>query len=258
MLSRLTRFAKAGLALTAAAVALGAFAAAGSAAPKPGFLPGTWIGQGTISGSVDDGPMSAFFNGRISFTMKVGKSLGVSGTGTWKLDMLGSQDAPSEYGVDATIVGAANDRPEGHGHERHVLRNATDADAVPDRRPDEARSRDGEAAQRSSRHHAGRQVPGRRGDGDPARGDAELEREAQGQRHLQRLIVSQSEGAAAAAVAPSPFRRQRQPARRARRAGTARCVTPRPRQRPPACRRRSPRRPPRRPRGRGRRSSRPA
>ena len=115
MLSRLTRFARAGLALTAAAVALGAFAAAGSAAPKPGFLPGTWIGQGTISGSVDDGPMSAFFNGRISFTMKVSKSLGVSGTGNWKLDMLGSQDAPSEYGVDATIVGAANIALKGTG-----------------------------------------------------------------------------------------------------------------------------------------------
>ena len=47
-------------------------------------------------------------------------------------------------------------------------------------------------------------------------------------------------------------------ARRARRGGTARSPTPRPRRRPPACPSRSPRRPRRRPRGRGRRASRPA
>lgn len=115
MFSGFARFAKVGLAVTAAAVALGSFAAAGTAAPKPGFLPGTWIGQGTISGSVADGPMSAFFNGRVAFTLKVTKRLGVSGTGTWKLDMLGSQDAPSEYGVDATIVGAATIALDGTG-----------------------------------------------------------------------------------------------------------------------------------------------
>jgi hypothetical protein len=59
--------------------------------------------------------MSAFFNGRVAFTLTVSKSLAVSGTGTWKLDMLGSEDAPSEYGVDATIVGAATIALKGTG-----------------------------------------------------------------------------------------------------------------------------------------------
>ena len=43
----------------------------------------------------------------ISFTLKVSPKLASRGRGTWKLDMLGAQDGPPDYAVDATIVGAA-------------------------------------------------------------------------------------------------------------------------------------------------------
>jgi hypothetical protein len=95
----------AGLALLLAG-ALGGASSAG-AAPKPGFLPGVWLGQGTIKGSIDEYGMSTIFNGRVAFTLKVSPKLAVSGSGSWKLDMLGVQDAPSDYGVDTTTVGTA-------------------------------------------------------------------------------------------------------------------------------------------------------
>ena len=107
MFARLTKLSA--TALAALAVTLATTATAGTAAPKPGFMPGVWVGSGTIKGSINDGGMYTMFNGRVSFTLKVSKSLGVSGTGTWKVDMLGAQvDAPSSYGVDATIVGTAS------------------------------------------------------------------------------------------------------------------------------------------------------
>ena len=74
-----------------AAAALAAVAAAsGQAAPKPGFVPGTWIGTGTISGSSADGPLKTVFSGSISFTLKVAPSLAASGSGSWAMTMKGS------------------------------------------------------------------------------------------------------------------------------------------------------------------------
>ena len=108
MFAGLGRLVVSALTLAALAVALATSATAGTAVPKPGFMPGVWIGQGTIKGLVDDGLMATVFNGRVAFTLKVNKNLGVSGTGTWKLDMLGTQDAPAQYRVDATIVGTAS------------------------------------------------------------------------------------------------------------------------------------------------------
>jgi hypothetical protein len=80
-----------GAALVAAIAALGiAFGAAsvGLAAPKPGFLPGTWIGTGTISGSgpAVGGP-AATFEGKLAFTMTVRRNGAVSGTGSWSRTM---------------------------------------------------------------------------------------------------------------------------------------------------------------------------
>jgi hypothetical protein len=84
-----------------------AFVGQGAAAPKPGFLPGTWIGKGTITGYVVDGPMATHFGGGVSFILKVSPKLAVSGSGTWEMTMLGSQDAPSDYAVDSTMKGTA-------------------------------------------------------------------------------------------------------------------------------------------------------
>jgi hypothetical protein len=107
MFAGLRKLTATALALAALAVALTATASAAPTMPKKGFLPGTWIGQGTIKGSVTEGEMYTMFNGRVSFVLKVSPKLGVSGAGTWKMDMLGTQDGPPEYAVDATIVGAA-------------------------------------------------------------------------------------------------------------------------------------------------------
>ena len=78
-----------------------------SAKPKPGFLPGTWIGKGTITGTSTDGPMTVHFSGGIAFTLKVAPSLAAKGSGTWRLDMLGSEDAMSNEAVDSTMQGRA-------------------------------------------------------------------------------------------------------------------------------------------------------
>lgn len=82
-------------------------AAPASAAPKPGFLPGTWVGTGTITGSSTDGPFTTHFNGGITFSLKVDAQLRVSGSGTWRLDMLGSENALSADAVDSSMQGTA-------------------------------------------------------------------------------------------------------------------------------------------------------
>jgi hypothetical protein len=105
MTHRILGFATA-FAVLATAAAFGS-ASATEAAPKPGFLPGTWIGKGTISGTSTDGPMTTHFSGGVAFTLKVSKNLGVSGGGTWRMSMLGSEDGPSEYAVDSTMNGTA-------------------------------------------------------------------------------------------------------------------------------------------------------
>jgi hypothetical protein len=78
-----------------AAIALLLAAAAGGAggsqaAAKPGFLPGTWTGTGTISGTSSDGVMSTTHSGQIRFRFVVTADLSVSGTGTWNVTMKGS------------------------------------------------------------------------------------------------------------------------------------------------------------------------
>ena len=106
MFSGFARFAKVGLALAAAAVALGAFAQ--RARPHQAGLPSRDMDRpGHDLGLGRRRPDVGVLQRPRLLHLKVSKSLGASGTGTWKLDMLGSQDAPSEYGVDATIVGAA-------------------------------------------------------------------------------------------------------------------------------------------------------
>jgi hypothetical protein len=96
----------------AAALLLGLIAAVGAATtadamPKPGFLPGTWIGTASISGSATDGPMHVKFSGRFTFSLTVSKKLAVSGRGHWALTMVGSEDAPARYAVNSNTVGSA-------------------------------------------------------------------------------------------------------------------------------------------------------
>ncbi|HXH97969.1 MAG TPA: hypothetical protein VNH40_12245 [Gaiellaceae bacterium] len=96
--------------IAAAAGSLALLAAAASAnaqaAAKPGFLPGTWKGQGVITGSVGDGPMATTFRGKVAFTLRVSRALRVSGTGIWKQLMLGSE-AAGDNAVNSTMKGSA-------------------------------------------------------------------------------------------------------------------------------------------------------
>jgi hypothetical protein len=94
-------------AVLAAVVAAALTAAPSQAAPKPGFLPGIWIGNGTITGFAQDGPMATHFSGGIRFKLTVSNKLKASGTGTWKMNMLGSEDGPSQSAVDSSLVGSA-------------------------------------------------------------------------------------------------------------------------------------------------------
>jgi hypothetical protein len=104
-------------ALTALALllvaAVAGTASAKQAAPKPGFLPGTWVGTGTIKGSVEDGPMWTTFSGGIAFTLKVDKTFRASGSGSWKMNMLGTQDEMSEDAIDSSMFGTASLRLSG-------------------------------------------------------------------------------------------------------------------------------------------------
>ncbi len=96
------------VAAVAAALVLAVIGATSAdAKPKPGLVPGTWIGKGTISGSSTDGPFTVHFNGGIAFTVKVAPSLAAKGSGSWRLDMLGSQDGPSDSAVDSSMQGRA-------------------------------------------------------------------------------------------------------------------------------------------------------
>jgi len=99
-------------ALLAGAVLVGVLAAgltagAADAKAKPGLLPGTWVGKGTINGYAVDGPMATHFSGGVTFTLKVDKKLRVSGGGSWQMRMLGSEDGPSETAVDSSMEGSA-------------------------------------------------------------------------------------------------------------------------------------------------------
>jgi hypothetical protein len=92
-------------------VALGALLAATTAAgaplnltgAKPGFLPGTWTGKGTIAGRSVDGPMTTTFSGGTTFTLNVAKDLHVSGTGTWRVNMVGTEDADADDAVNSDL-----------------------------------------------------------------------------------------------------------------------------------------------------------
>jgi hypothetical protein len=90
------------LALTLGIAALGA-ASGTEAAPKPGLVPGKWIGTGTISGTSQDGELTTSNRGLVTFTVTVAADRSVSGSGTWKRTMTGS-------GLDtqSVIIGTAS------------------------------------------------------------------------------------------------------------------------------------------------------
>jgi hypothetical protein len=101
--TRSRRVAAAAAALAALLVTL-IVSATAPAAPKPGFLPGTWNVTGTISGSAVDGPMSTVFGGSIRMTLKVGSNSKVGGNGTWQMTMKGSGPVNSTMNGTAAVT----------------------------------------------------------------------------------------------------------------------------------------------------------
>jgi hypothetical protein len=73
------------------------------AAPKVGFLPGTWVGTGKISGQTGDGPMSEEWNGNVRFTLVVSPGLTAGGSGTWALTMKGTGPVASTMNGSAAL-----------------------------------------------------------------------------------------------------------------------------------------------------------
>jgi hypothetical protein len=104
-LRMLTLVATLGL-LLLAAVAGGASAT--EAAAKPGFLPGTWNGIGTISGSLDDGFASTRFSGKLGFHLKVKPDLTVTGSGSRVMTMKGSGPVSSSMTGIAVLKFSGN------------------------------------------------------------------------------------------------------------------------------------------------------
>lgn len=95
---------KATLVLAVVAAVVAALAASAPAAPKPGFLPGTWKGVGTISGKSVDGPLTTVFTGKMSFTLKVAPSYSVGGSGVWSMTMKGSGPIASKLSGSAPVT----------------------------------------------------------------------------------------------------------------------------------------------------------
>lgn len=99
--------------LAALGAALSAASLAGTthAAPKPGFLPGTWIGTGTISGRSANAIGTTTFSGKLSFRLKVARDGRVSGTGTWSRTMIGAGriDAKIAAKTAVRVVGSPTD-----------------------------------------------------------------------------------------------------------------------------------------------------
>src|SRR5690606_29156600 len=77
------------------------------APPRRGILPRPWNGTGTSSGSAVDSPINTHYGGGIACNNRVDRKLRVSGTGTWRMDMLGSSDGPSDSAVDSSMQGSA-------------------------------------------------------------------------------------------------------------------------------------------------------
>ena len=59
---------------------------------RQGLPQGTWIGEGTIAGSISDGALAARYDGALEFTLAVDEHRRVSGSGTW-LVSIGSRTA---------------------------------------------------------------------------------------------------------------------------------------------------------------------
>jgi hypothetical protein len=103
MLRKLTHLAASASALAAVTCALAADSQAAQAAPKPGFVPGTWQVAGTISGSATDGPMTTVFSGQVRFRLTVAKNLRVGGGGTWAMTMKGTGPVGSTMNGTAAV-----------------------------------------------------------------------------------------------------------------------------------------------------------
>jgi hypothetical protein len=103
MLRALGRLATSMLAAAALTAVLATSAFAAQAAPKPGFMPGTWKVVGTIAGSSVDGPMTTVFTGKVGFTLTVAKSLKVGGDGTWAMTMTGTGPVASTMNGTAAV-----------------------------------------------------------------------------------------------------------------------------------------------------------
>ena len=98
------------LALAALGALLAATTSAGAplafAKAKPGFLPGVWIGKGTISGQTVDGPITSTFSGGVTFTLEVAWGGAVTGSGRWNMKLVGVDSDP-ENGINSQLTGSA-------------------------------------------------------------------------------------------------------------------------------------------------------
>jgi hypothetical protein len=102
-----------GLLVVMAVAAAGVAASLSTAAAKPGFAPGTWVGSGTQKGvfSVVPGSVSPV-DGRASFALKVSSSRRASGTLTLKTRM-----AVDHAGMHGVVLGSATVPLTGSGSE---------------------------------------------------------------------------------------------------------------------------------------------
>lgn len=74
-----------GLVLAAASVHV----ASSADAQATGLQPGTWVGTGTLEGSIDAGRGAIAVSGVLTFTLRVDEKLRIAGQGSWTLRKLG-------------------------------------------------------------------------------------------------------------------------------------------------------------------------
>lgn len=102
------------LPLAAAVAALALLPAGASAAPKPGFAPGTWSGSGTTKGIFTLAGQSSPVDGSLRFRLTVAKNLAASGSMTLRSTMTTSIGE-----LDGRTTGSGTLRLSGTGSRVH-------------------------------------------------------------------------------------------------------------------------------------------
>jgi hypothetical protein len=102
------------LPLAAALAALALVPAGASAAPKPGFAPGTWSGSGSTNGTFVLGGNASPVTGNVSFKLTVAKNLAASGSMTLRSTM-----TTSVGDLDGKMSGVGTLKLSGTGSKVH-------------------------------------------------------------------------------------------------------------------------------------------